>query len=466
MTESPARFEAGVPVSQALSNTALILASCGVVSTGYYLGASWLATPVLGIPLGLFALPLVYAGARWGGHVRLRSPRLPAGCFAGLRARLAEAWSQSHPWAGASAPSAAAGSDRCPDAPDGEGSSEHSLAPVGSRLSADAWQPRRRTASQARLGVSEDLASAAEPFARLATWVRVESGSDPQATLRAHDLDALLTKHGQGFELVSASETGDDWTRPTSHTYAGVFPATIEPGTMRFGPGALNETGSAELLTALAESVATFAFARCTSAGAPGARAGLAHAQAEESMVRLRDLVIRAALCRETGPVARAAASGVSAWLAVWNGDCDPASRLDAFEACVVSSGRETGVLFRAAAGRFAAGRESDAFVMAREAASPVRPAGDALNQLPFVQSEVELGAPGDVMLLGRVASGLHLCAALLDAPARAHLQDDVLDDMRYSPWLVGRDDARLLLMRVLRSVSAGPGSTSASQAA
>lgn len=447
--------------TRAWNNTAIILASCGVVSTAFYLGASWLSTPILGLPLGLFAIPLVYAGSRWGEHVRFRSPRLPSGVFAGLRDRFSQAWSQSHPWASAAAPSHA-----LPDpvesttrADDDRESAGTPIGTVGTRLSSDSWQPRRRTSAQARLGVSDDFAASLEPFARLATWVRVgDAASDPGSALRAHDLDAVLTRRGDSIELTAASNAGDDWTQQVPHTYAGVFPARTEPGNMVFGPGALNDSGSSELLAALGESAATHAFARHESSEGPGARSGLAQARAEESLTRLRDLVIRAALRRETGPVARAAATGVSGWLSTWTGDCDPASRLDAFEACVVSSGRSTGVLFRAAAGRFAAGREADAFVMAREAASTVRPASDALNQLPFVQSEVELGSAADVMILGRVASGLHLCAALLDGPARAHLQDDVLDDMRYSPWLVGRDDARLLLMRVLRSVSTAPG--------
>ena len=69
-----------------------------------------------------------------------------------------------------------------------------------------------------------------------------------------------------------------------------------------------------------------------------------------------------------------------------------------------------------------------------------------------MLSCELEHG-PYSPMTLGRVAAGICLLCASSPTERLAYLRDDLLEDMRYSGWLVGRDTERAVLIDVFRAI-------------
>jgi len=65
-----------------------------------------------------------------------------------------------------------------------------------------------------------------------------------------------------------------------------------------------------------------------------------------------------------------------------------------------------------------------------------------------FVQSEIETSG-GDPLALGRLAAGLCVICAPMTAETIEYLRDDILDDMRFCSWAVGRDQDKQLISNV-----------------
>jgi len=73
-------------------------------------------------------------------------------------------------------------------------------------------------------------------------------------------------------------------------------------------------------------------------------------------------------------------------------------------------------------------------------------------DQSAFLQSELEHGVSAPIAL-GRVAAGIALVCASLGADKIPYFRDDVMDDARYSGWLVGRDQDRKFLLEVFDAI-------------
>ncbi len=77
---------------------------------------------------------------------------------------------------------------------------------------------------------------------------------------------------------------------------------------------------------------------------------------------------------------------------------------------------------------------------------------GPILDPLAFIEAEIELGLPGPVTF-GRVAVGLCLVCATTEDAKPDYVCDDVVEEMRYSGWLIGRDADRRVLIELLRAL-------------
>jgi hypothetical protein len=69
-------------------------------------------------------------------------------------------------------------------------------------------------------------------------------------------------------------------------------------------------------------------------------------------------------------------------------------------------------------------------------------------DQLPFLLAELESGF-GHPLSLGRVAAGLTLTAATMDASELREFRDDIRDELRFSNALMGKDQDRYLIEQV-----------------
>jgi len=156
----------------------------------------------------------------------------------------------------------------------------------------------------------------------------------------------------------------------------------------------------------------------------------------------------------QDSPAWRAAARVASGWLAATDAPVDIETRRRLVDACVRVLPEEPEVLLRAAAMRFAAWEDRSALEALGRADRAIRSSEhrETIDQLPFLQSELEMGLPGP-FTLGRVAAGICLVCATSPDERFWHIRGDVLDDMRYSAWLVGRDQDRAALVEVFRAL-------------
>ncbi len=149
---------------------------------------------------------------------------------------------------------------------------------------------------------------------------------------------------------------------------------------------------------------------------------------------------------------ARALSRVLGAYLATapsWTSD---AARIASMDACARISGDEPQTMLRLAAVRLGMGQD-DAGLDAIERADRMlrdNQLVSATDQEAFIRAELDHGHPGP-MTIGRLAAGICLLVSTMPASRVPYFRDDLLDDMRFSSLLIGRDQDRKLLMQVFR---------------
>jgi len=451
-----------------------LVSSCALVATAYLLGASWLGTPILAIPLGVWFLPAVFAVVRWceqliddwraleGGAALVR----PA---PGTRpARSRAAWRRAaRAGTGAlrfftSIPERLAESARATS----HGAAIDHPGMENERLRAptepEARHPRSACAHAGRrprvvIDAPSQLAAALleAPGSDSIEWRARESGIAGNGAGEHLEPDAILRATGTTgltVELAGTDRSDSawlDWAEPPAASYPGVFPARLDPARIAFSAVDLRTPSEAQTVRALAD--AGVLLKRGARSGPEGEwarhRAGLV-------IDRLRHAVSSAALRARHDEASRIAGRVVSAWLLGGTARLGVEQILEGVEASARLVGDEPIMLLRLAAARLAAAEDEAGLAALRRATEALQAPGASaaiVDQTPFVQGELEIAAEDDDLAVGRIAAGLCLCFARAEPQAAAHLSEDLLDDMRYSPALLGRDQDRAALMRVLR---------------
>ncbi|MBX3365626.1 MAG: hypothetical protein KF866_12790 [Phycisphaeraceae bacterium] len=434
-----------------------------MVATAFFLGAHWLGTPILGIPLGVWGIPLVFAVVRWGEHISIggkwgsRLCAMPVSVMDRVRTFCRETTGSIRK----SVEEIRAAATPRPSSAEQD--------PVQLSLFEDPGDSKNsnrrkfgRKGSQIRIGVSTSpsvttrLVSGERPLGF--EWIALEPGAGTPIVAERMELDALVHDAGEGELVITtfgAEDSGiTDWSKPSEATYAGVFPSRLDPKRCVLGELKEDDALQIEFFRALAEAAA--ASARSTADALSGIRRITGEFDIQtRAMLHLRDLVVRAALRPHAPGSAMTAARVLTGWLSTWDGPIDAEDRLEGFEAAARLAPDDPAVQLRLAAARLAALEDASGIEAIRRADMLVRGMNmrDLPDPLPFVQSELECGLVGDTMIVGRIASGLCLAAATSPGSVLAYLEEDVLDDMRYSPVLIGRDPDRLLLMKVLREL-------------
>ncbi len=286
-------------------------------------------------------------------------------------------------------------------------------------------------------------------------------------------LDCLVSRSDDSDILVSTPEApGRDaaWHNPAAArpiTFSTLFPGRVDFAVAAFPHDRVGH--EPQLLRTFLEAAAALSRhrSRLTLADRFAGRLPLIHAELATRVPPARDpfqnvqrmlaVELGAALERQDGPATPlrlAAARLVSAYLAGSDDEFPDSLRHALLERCVGAAGDEPEVLLRAAAGRVAAyadDRAIEAIVRAERALRdhPLAARGD---QIPFLQAEFQTGR-GTPISLGRVAAGVALICAAMDTTRAAFFRDDLLDEARFSHWLIPREQDRRFIINVFRAI-------------
>jgi len=438
-----------------------------VVATAAYLGINWLRQDVLGLPAGLWTIGLVQAAGLAIGHLRTRSSNSPANTD-----RKPEVASSTVPGRIAAAAwesvRVAAGSFRVPQDWFRELENKASTR-------ADKFLTRSR-ALRIGLDAGPDFRKAitTQTSELEIEWMVLSPGSDDQATLRRHRLDALVRAacggSSRAVRIVSLEHPERDgawydWATPRPLTYASVFPVRVDPTQVTLDDADVADPRQAGLVGGLIRAGAVlsrspgrirlsdrFQGRLPSTGGVQGVRTPTS--PLDRAMLELTALVVESGA---TGtPAAKAAARATSAWLASTEAWLDTNLRRQGIEAAAALLKDEPEMMLRVAAVRLAMFEDDAAFEALKEAERLIRAGSHQQigEHLAFLQAELELGSPNP-LTLGRLAAGICLVCASSPPDRVAFIRGDIMDDVRHSAWLVGRDQDRALLGEVFKLMGA-----------
>lgn len=455
-------LRAHAPADTSLHGASTLLAACAIVCTAYLLGASWLAVPTLGVPLGLwlivvavgiFRLDARRAAARLAGGATSREPDAALWSMAAAGCRGFEAlvrWTRPL-------------RDRF-EFMSGSG------ARAASRLSAwhdlSAW-PERRLRIGLAVGPEAAEALRAAPGSSWVQWIPVTMGQSAEGACKALALDAIVhAEPGEGVRITTLERAGrdaswHDWAVPRPLTYAAAFPFLIDPTRATLGIRTVNAGPEAELVRALAEAAATLSRSSHRVGLADrllGRRPADRRPGHGDDFPRVDRAMLR--LARAFQGVAERVDSSLATLCArVLSADlCAGAGRTwstpDLWDLIGRLAGSEPEVSLREAASRFMMLDDAGGMAALTRADAALRstPAWEGVDHTALLEWELEHGAASD-QAIGRLAAGICLACARRDLHGVSCVREDLLDDMRHASWLVGRDQDQALLLDVFRHI-------------
>ncbi|KAA0217022.1 MAG: hypothetical protein DYG94_02040 [Leptolyngbya sp. PLA3] len=454
-----------------LSPAAVVLCcSAVVVGTGFVLGASWLARPLLGLPVGLWLIAAVYAAWRRGWLDLLEAsiplPVTPAGAKLNLspltQRRLAPALRLGVAARAVVADLTVAAWNFEPRSPD-----------QLREAVACALDRRPELAAPLRIGIAAPVdmtrSITTHEAAVPVCWRALDEGRSSSAS--AARLDLVFRHDGMRGGVANIPErdrrpaTWFDWSTPRPLSFASVFPHHVDPAqlTITLLPGADAHDPLVTSMLVAAAAQARFP-ARLTLSDRFFGRMPLdgeedpSHIDPGAFRVRAMRRIAQTLSARDptdASTLERTAASVVCAWLVTPGARVPMAERRSLLEAVAPFVRNRPETWLRLAAVRFA-NYDDDAAIQALLEADPlVRSSTDQIvvDQAGFVQSEISLGGSGP-LTLGRIAAGICLLAAQHPYERLEFLRDDLLEDLRYSGWLLGRDQDSVMLHRVIRELT------------
>lgn len=457
----------GAHAAPAFSQSKVLLCSCAAAATAAYLGASWLRTPVFGLPTGIWCVAIAQ-----GAAAALDQRRRSRARAAQLAPALDPARIASFDVGLAAGRVGAALLDFAHHVAGSIGVEPGRLSAFEERLTSR-LDGLSSTPAPLRIGIDgppDTVRALASATSQTETrWLAV-GGGDPASQLRRHALDAIIRhRPHESLTMTTSEHPGKeaawyDWALPRPLTYASLFPARLDAAQVTiddFDPADPSDTpliaAMARAAAALSRNAARLSLAdrlrgRHPDPALPQGTPSLS----ESCLSELAHHLVNSS--GSTPSVARrAAARVVSAWLSAADGWLDMNFRRSGVEAALAVLGDEPEVLLRAAAVRFAACDDRSGLDALVRAERVIRSSHqqDAADHLPFLQAEVELGLPGP-MTLGRVAAAICLVCATSPASRLPYIRGDFMDDARYSAWLVGRDQDRAVLVEVFRALEEG----------
>lgn len=303
----------------------------------------------------------------------------------------------------------------------------------------------------------------------------VPASTHPTRACAAHNLDAIIAYQGEDSYDIMTNEDPSreaawyDWTTERPLSYASVFPTRVDCGRITLPA---NEDGApaASILRSLLDAAAILARHPARLGFRDrlhGRRPANARANRTDrfgpfapSREHIAPAMLALASQLESSPFSatpssalRAAAHACGAWLTMWTDRFEDEQRRNLMEGVARVTGDEPQTMLRLAAARFAVVDDSAGIEAMLRAQSVLHAQGlPEFDQSAFLQSELEHGVCAPIAL-GRVASGIALVCASLGNDKIPYFRDDVMDDARYSGWLVGRDQDRKFLLEVFDAI-------------
>lgn len=308
-------------------------------------------------------------------------------------------------------------------------------------------------------------------------WVATPSHRTPHESSRRFTLDAHLRMDARGGLLLTIPESRQrqaawhDWSMARPVTFANLFPGRVDCAELTLSSD-VARPGATWFLRSLIEAAAGLSrhpSRLCTDDRLRGRTpridtlkavdlppTGDHTRDAQRLLIRgLWDSLKQAAElpCRHAClPAARL----VTAFVAGVDDDLPEANRSEMAETSAALTPQEPEIYLRLAAARLANYADSLAIDALLTGERLLR--GNEMNagstQLPFLQAELEAGR-GTAVSLGRVAAGITMVCASLETAKLPYFRDDVLDDARYSDWLIPKDQDRRVLVEVFRAIMA-----------
>ena len=435
---------------------AVLVGGCMLVATAVYLGADWLRTPTLGMPAGVWAVMLSSVLVWYVGR-----SSAPVGRSGGLLAGLA--------WPGVSAARWRGTVRRIlgilPRIAAWYGIEESRLRKVEDACNA---RVDRVGVSGTALRVGVSLPPALEAAVRGAEsplnvrWVKLGARPDGDRDCRELGLDAIVHASSGVLRIVSPESAGRDaawydWSRARPLSYSSVFPGRLDPARVTVADADMLTPEDGPAIRALTEAVAVLS--------RTPQRLGLvdrlmgrcpwdSRRASQPQAVQMGMLRMARFLTQPVGhPLLAPAARAVGAWLSL-HPDVDAETRRLGVEAAARLLPDEPEAHLRLAAVRIADGYDQPALesLVTADRLLSARAEKPLTDQSAFIEAEAAL-PHSDPLTTGRVAAGVALVAGCSPSEQLSTLRDDLMDDLRYSGWLVGRDQDRALILSVFRAL-------------
>jgi len=311
-------------------------------------------------------------------------------------------------------------------------------------------------------------------------WFSLSPTIDPGSLCSRSLLDAWVCTTRMGaLEVRTVEHAGKeaawyDWAQRRPLSYPAVFPMRVDCERLTL-PGMAGKLSNPPLARALIEAVATFSRqpARLSLADRVGGRRPLVNRRPTPQAVAtyvpdpdgIAGLVAR--LCRRLGVLEDGVAVGepeqaasrlVGALLSTALAGFDDQVRRQGLETAARITPDEPETILRLAAVRLAVHDDGGGLDALELADQMLRKGGDLLpvDQSGFLHSEVEHGCGGGSgggggLTLGRLAAGVCLASAVLPSHHLGYFRDDMLDDVRYSSLMLGREQDMSVLTEVFR---------------
>ncbi len=438
-----------------------MLATSGLVCTAFAMGADWLATGVVGLPLGAWLVASAGAAAHaWsGGSANIASVRRWLSRRSTIARPIpARTRFELH-----------------------ETVPEHTLhraglglAKVGNTLQrATARLVTNSAAGTVTIGVDATEADFRAIVSAIGVFkpggaeidvVRADAGLIKDAPDDAQRFDALLRRTSDGEYYVFVPENDahpaaiEAWSSPCPIGYSTCFPVRLDTARMELGPCDLSDAPTCEVVCALATVAAVLGRSPARLAGLNGLpsmlgkRSTLANFSSilEAGMNHLGETLGVIRHGRDQTRAVSAATRLFMAHLATHTAGTGGEERLTAAERAARLLGDEPANMLRLGAIQVAAGKDDaaiDTFVRVCQVLR-AHEARCSTDPLVYVMSESDLGQP-DGLTLGRIAAGVTLMYATAPQNTMTYLRDDLLEDLE-STRRFSHDPDGLMLVRTL----------------
>lgn len=333
-------------------------------------------------------------------------------------------------------------------------------------------------------GIADELAELLldAPGAIDVEWYSIPKGQDGERACRHFGLDAVITADADGGVSITTLEnrgldaTWYDWGTSAPLSYLTAFPVRMDCSRVTLPGNADGEpwldSAQAVIVRALVEASAVLSRspARLTVDDELGGRRAVGIVRPRQAsfgryptgrdpvqyvLKRLVSVIEHASRSTVAATKAeRAAARVAAAFLSTPLAKVDDITRLRGLETAARVAGDEPEVMLRLSAVRFSCLRDVAAMDALLRADRMLRNAEmhPGVDNLAFLMSELEHGTD-EPLTLGRVAAGITLLTAGKSLQELIYLRDEVLDDMRFSRWLSGREQDQALLVDIFRNL-------------